>query len=187
MHSKEPLFPFQWPSQKFIRTVSTVPSMPGVHPFHHPPFGEGREACGALRTPRDLEVPRWAMLGHPRVEGMIMILLVRKDREQTRKVGGQHVPRRRGDPPSSSAALVIATASNKPRVSTNRWRLRPFIFFPPSYPRSGAPTSMVLTDWLSMQAALGVGSCLASTRVRSRSAFTIFAQVPSSRHGEKES
>src|SRR5207237_485859 len=59
----------------------------------------------------------------------------------------------------------MSTASNNPSVSTNRWRLRPLIFLPPSYPRSGPPISVVLTDWLSMHAALGVGSprglCLA--------------------------
>jgi len=81
----------------------------------------------------------------------------------------------------------MSTASNKPSVSTNRWRLRPLIFLPPSYPRSGPPTSVVLTDWLSMHAALGVGSRPAATRMPSRKALTILAQVPSSRHCAKES
>ena len=62
--------------------------MPSVCPFNHPTCSEGGEACRALRTHLDLEVPRWAMLGHPRVEGVIMILLIRKDRDQTRKGGG---------------------------------------------------------------------------------------------------
>jgi len=71
-----------------VLTVSTVPPMPGVCPFNHPTFSEGGEACRALRTPLDLEVPRWAMLGHPRVEGVMMLLLIRNDRDQTRKGGG---------------------------------------------------------------------------------------------------
>src|SRR5713101_8031365 len=70
-------------------------------------------------------------------------------------------------------------------ASTNRCRLRPLIFLPPSYPRAGPPISVVLTDWLSMHAALGVGSRPASTRVRSRRALTILAHVPSSRHWAK--
>src|SRR5215831_18631185 len=53
--------------------------------------------------------------------------------------------------------------------------------------RTGPPTSVVLTDWLSMQMALGVGSRPACTRVCSRKALTNFSQVPSSRHWAKES
>src|SRR5688572_4153043 len=37
--------------------------------------------------------------------------------------------------------------SRIPWVSTRRWRLRPFTFLAPSYPR-GPPISEVLTDWL---------------------------------------
>src|SRR5215217_6550528 len=49
----------------------------------------------------------------------------------------------------------MSTASNNPSVSTNRWRWRPLIFLPPSYPRSGPPISVVLTDWISIHTALG--------------------------------
>ncbi len=46
-------------------------------------------------------------------------------------------------------------------------------------------TSVVLTDCVSMQAALGVGSRPACTRIRDRNAATIVFNVPPSRHAEK--
>src|SRR5882672_1864344 len=76
----------------------------------------------------------------------------------------------------------MRTAISHPNVSTHRCRLRPVIVLPPSSPRSGPPTSGVLTDGLSMHAARGVGSRPASPRVRSRHALTILAHVPASRH-----
>ena len=56
-----------------VLTVATVPPLPGVRPCP-PPFGEGREAWGALRTHRALAVPRGAMRGPPRVAGLMLIL-----------------------------------------------------------------------------------------------------------------
>src|SRR5262249_31208929 len=54
-----------------------------------------------------------------------------------------------------------------PRESTRIWRLRPLTFLPPSVPRS-LPPSAVLTDWLSIAAALGVSARPAWTRARGR-------------------
>src|SRR3954452_12356475 len=54
-----------------------------------------------------------------------------------------------------SAGRTLASSS-RPCVSTTRWRLRPFTFLPPSWPR-GPPISVVSTDWLSMTEALGWG------------------------------
>src|SRR6516165_7568074 len=86
--------------------------------------------------------------------------------------------------PASRPALGMRTASNTPSVSTHRCRLRPLICLPPSSPRSGPPLSVVFTDWLSMQRALGVGSRPACTRVCSRHTWTIFVHVPSSPLGK---
>src|SRR5499426_4452914 len=41
--------------------------------------------------------------------------------------------------------VVVTAMRNKPRVSTRTWRLRPFTGLPLSNPRSGPPTSVVLT------------------------------------------
>src|SRR5262245_48906498 len=89
--------------------------------------------------------------------------------------------------PSSSAALVINTTRTNPIVSTSRGSLGPLIFLPPSYPHSCPPTSVVFTDWLSIQAALGVGSRPSWTRTRVRSRLRILVHVPSSRHWAKYS
>src|SRR6266446_6398970 len=47
---------------------------------------------------------------------------------------------------SERDAAVTTTISNKPRVSTNTWRLRPLTFLPLSNPLSAPPTSVVFTD-----------------------------------------
>src|SRR5467141_1578846 len=118
-----------------VLAVPAIPAMPGVRALNHPAFLQRREAFCARRTHLHFDVPAGTMLGHPGVSG---------------RIGAAT--------PSSRPALVIRTASNKPNVSTNRCRLRPLIFLPPSYPRSGPPISVVVADLLSMQAALGVGS-----------------------------
>src|SRR5438093_9015129 len=53
-------------------------------------------------------------------------------------------------------------------------------FFPASYPRS-PPASVVLTDWLSMMAALGVGSRPSTCRTSTRSRAWICSSRPASR------
>ena len=50
---------------------------------------------------------------------------------------------------------------------------------------AGPPFSVVFTDWLSMIAALGVASRLATSRTRTRKASSTRSQVPSFRHFRK--
>src|SRR5713226_6638036 len=69
-----------------VLAVPTVPAMPGVRPLNHPAFFQRREAFRARRTHRHFDVPAGTMLGHPGVQGMIVILLIRKNRDETRKV-----------------------------------------------------------------------------------------------------
>src|SRR5437899_4137835 len=69
-----------------VLAVPTVPAMPGVRPLNHPAFFQRREAFRARRTHRHFDVPAGPMLGHPGVKGVIVILLIRKDRDETRKV-----------------------------------------------------------------------------------------------------
>ena len=130
-----------------VLTVSPVPTMPSVRALNHPAFLQWREAFRALRPRLHGDVPPRAMHCHPRFEGVIVILLIRKDCLQTRHIlwGDLAEQDRCGDPIIEPSA-VIRTASNSPSVSTNRCRLRPVIFLPPSYPRSGPPLSVVLTD-----------------------------------------
>jgi hypothetical protein len=60
--------------------------MPGVRPLNHPAFLQGREAFRSLRTRLYFNAPIRAMLCHPCLEGVMVILLIRTDRAETRKV-----------------------------------------------------------------------------------------------------
>ena len=71
-----------------VLTVPTIPAMPGIRPLNHPAFLQRREAFRACRTHLDFDAPAGTMLGHPGVEGVIVILLIRKDRLQTRQILG---------------------------------------------------------------------------------------------------
>ena len=69
-----------------VLAVPAVPAMPGVRPLNHPAFFPRREALRARRTHLHFDVPASTRFGHPGVQGMIVILLVRKNRAETRKV-----------------------------------------------------------------------------------------------------
>ena len=60
--------------------------MPGVRPLNHPAFLQGRKAFRAGGTCLHFDVPAWTMLSHPGVQSVIVILLIRKDRLQTRQI-----------------------------------------------------------------------------------------------------
>src|SRR5262245_29773467 len=169
-----------------VLPVSSKPTLPGVRPLQHPAVLQGRQALRAGWPCRHCDRPAWTMGRPPGVQSAIVSLLIRKDRDETRTVVGADVPEQERDcSPSIKPRTGHGTASHKPRVSTNRGRLRPWICSPPLSPRSGPPISVVLTDWLSRHTALGVGARPAATRVRSRQAWTILGQVPSSRHWAK--
>src|SRR4029077_17048682 len=71
-----------------VLAVPAVPAMPGVRALNHPAFLQRREAFRACRTPLDLDAPASTMFSHPGVQRMVVILLIRKDRAETRKVVG---------------------------------------------------------------------------------------------------
>src|SRR5215475_13557774 len=66
-----------------VLTLSPIPPMPCVRTLNAPAFLQGREAFHALWTRLYLYAPTGPMLGHPGVQGMVVILLVRKDRRKT--------------------------------------------------------------------------------------------------------
>src|SRR5437762_9714254 len=68
-----------------VLTVPAIPAMPGMRPLNHPAFLQRREAVRACRTHLDCDAPAGTMLGHPGVEGVMVILLIRKNRLQTRQ------------------------------------------------------------------------------------------------------
>src|SRR5712692_7516610 len=74
-----------------VLTVPAIPAMPGVRPLNHPAFLQRREAFRACGTHLDFDAPAGTMLGHPGVQGVIVILLIRKDGDETRKIVGRDV------------------------------------------------------------------------------------------------
>ena len=124
-----------------VLTVFSTPTMPSVRPLHHPAFLQGRKALRACWPCLHFDAPAWTMLSQPGRQRVIVILLIRKIVTRRGKWSGWTCPSRSGAAtPSSRAALVMRTASTKPSVSTNRCRLRPLIFLPPSYPARGRPS-----------------------------------------------
>ena len=65
--------------------------MPSVRPLNHPAFLQGREAFRTLWTRLHLDAPTGPMRGPPGVKVVIVILLIGKDRDETRKVVWRNV------------------------------------------------------------------------------------------------
>src|SRR6266566_8885233 len=68
-----------------VLAVPAIPAMPGVCAFNHPACLQWGEAARARRTRLHFDAPARTMLGHPGVQSMVMILLIRKDRDETGK------------------------------------------------------------------------------------------------------
>src|SRR5215475_2479528 len=75
-----------------VLTVSSTPTMPSVLPLNHPAFLQGRKAFRAGWPCLHFDAPAWTMLSHPGVQRVIVILLIRKNRDETRKMVGVNVP-----------------------------------------------------------------------------------------------
>src|SRR5438128_9184155 len=74
-----------------VLTVAPVPPMPRVRALNHPAFLQRREAFHAFWPRLHLNAPPGPMRGHPGVKGVVVILLIRKDRHETRKIIGRDV------------------------------------------------------------------------------------------------
>src|SRR2546425_12392671 len=82
-----------------VLTVPAIPARPGVRALNHPAFLQRREAFRACRTHLDFDAPARTMFSHPGIQRTVVILLIRTDRAETRKVvrrdvaeqdGGRH-------------------------------------------------------------------------------------------------
>src|SRR5262249_13142565 len=74
-----------------VLTVAPIPPMPRVCARNHPAFRQRCEALYGFWTCFHLDAPPGPMRGHPGVQRMVVILLIRKDRHETRQVVGRHV------------------------------------------------------------------------------------------------
>src|SRR6266568_5684677 len=75
-----------------VLTISSTPTMPSVRPLNHSAFLQGRKAFCACWPCLHFDAPAWTMLSHPGVQSVIVILLIRKNRDETRKMVGVDVP-----------------------------------------------------------------------------------------------
>src|SRR5215470_14370998 len=73
-------------STLIVFTIPSTSTMPGVRPLNDPEFRQGRKTFCAGWTCLHFDAPAWTMLSHPGLQSMIGILLIRKDRDQTRKM-----------------------------------------------------------------------------------------------------
>src|SRR6266508_4813148 len=71
-----------------VLAVPAIPARPGVRPLHHPAFLQRRAAFCARRTRLHCKTPARPMRGSPGVEGVVVSLLIRNDRAETRQVVG---------------------------------------------------------------------------------------------------
>jgi hypothetical protein len=74
-----------------VLTVSATPAMPGVRPLNDPAFLQGRTTFRAGWPGLHFDVPAGTRLRHPGVQRVIVILLIRKNRDETRKMVGVDV------------------------------------------------------------------------------------------------
>ena len=74
-----------------VLTIAPIPPIPRVRALNHPAFLQRCEAFYALWTRLHLDAPPGPMRGYPGVQSMVVILLIRKDRHETRKALGRDV------------------------------------------------------------------------------------------------
>ncbi len=161
---------------------ASVTPLPSIGcPLHDPTHRQRFEARLSFRTAHDLH-SRYGppVARQPFVQRVIMIPGIREDHLQPRKVAPCGPERTRPGPLGHRPRWPPSPRrrSKKPRESTRIWRFRPCTFLPPSIPRC-LPPSAVLTDWLSIAAALGVGDRPAWARASVRRTSRSFCQVPS--------
>src|SRR5262250_2257242 len=74
-----------------VLTVAPIPPMPRVSALNHPEFRQRCEALYGFWTCFHLDAPPGPMRGHPGVQRLVVIFLIRKDRHETRQVLGRDV------------------------------------------------------------------------------------------------
>ena len=114
--------------------------MPRVSPLDHPAFLQWREAFRTLWTRLHLDAPTGPMLGHPGLKIVIVILLIRKDRHETRKVLRRDVTEQE----RSRHPIIETRTRNEDRQHQaqridQQMPLAPFDFLAPSLAALGAP------------------------------------------------
>ena len=121
-----------------VLTVSTGPTIPSVRTLNHPAFLQWREAFRALWTCLHFEVPPRTMRCHPGFEGVIVILRIRKDRDETRKiVRRDEAEQDRGRHPVIQTGAGHEDGEQQPQRIHQQMPLAPFDFLAAIIPARG--------------------------------------------------
>ena len=71
-----------------VLTIPSASTLPGVRPLNHPKCRQGRQTFCAGWTCLHFDAPAWTVLRPPGLQSVLVILLIRKDRDKTRKMVG---------------------------------------------------------------------------------------------------
>jgi len=130
-----------------VLPVAPIPPMPRVCALNHPAFRQWCEAFSALWTCLHLDAPPGPMLGHPGLQSMVVVLLIRKDRHETREVLGRDVAQQEwGCHAIIEPGTGDAHGAQPSQRIDQQMSLAPLDVFAPVIPPLGAPISVVLTD-----------------------------------------
>src|SRR5262245_9191672 len=122
-----------------VLTMAPIPPMPRIRALNDPALRQRCAAFYALWTCLHLDAPPGPMRGHPSVQRMVVILLIRKDRRTTRQVLGRDVPEQQ-----RGRHTIIETGPGKehgePQAqrSDQQMALAPFDFLAAILPALGA-------------------------------------------------
>jgi len=123
-----------------VLTVAPIPPIPCVRTLNDPAFLPWREASHVLWTRLHLDAPTGPMLGHPGVPGMVVILLIGKDRYKTWKIIGCDVAEQeRGCHPSIEPRAGNEDSQHQTQRIDPQMPLAPFDFLAPILPALRAP------------------------------------------------
>jgi hypothetical protein len=130
-----------------VLAIAPIPPIPRVCALNHPEFLQRCEAFYALWTCLHLDAPPGPMRGHPGVQSMVVILLIRKDRHETRQVLGRDVAEQeRGRHPIIEPGTGDEHGEQQSQRIDQQMPLAPLDFFATVISPLGAPISVVLTD-----------------------------------------
>ena len=130
-----------------VLTVTPIPPMPRVCALNHPEFRQRCEALYGFWTCFHLDAPPGPMRGHPGVQRMVVIFLIRKDRHETRQVLGRDVAEQeRGCHTIIEPGTGDEHGEHQSQRIDQQMPLAPLDFFATVLPPLGALISVVLTD-----------------------------------------
>jgi hypothetical protein len=123
-----------------VLPVAPIPPMPRVCARNHPAFRQRCEAFCTLWACLHLDAPPGPMRGHPGVQRMGVVLLIRKDRHETREVLGRDVAQQEW---GCHALIEPGTGDEHGEQHSQRidqqMSLAPLDFFATVIPPLGAP------------------------------------------------